>query len=193
MKYDRILCGIFLLVIVLTSSNLSFAQKAYISTPHKKPKGITLQIATRHDLTITNEFKEKFLSSSYAQNAGVTDIKFYYPSNLEGWQKLLSSTKTPIDVAWGGGPALFNTMDEWGLLKHINDTDFINYINSLIPDRLAGADMKSWDENGSLIWAANAISSFGFTVNHKFLDEHGLPVFRAASPPFCTGQCGIWP
>jgi ABC-type Fe3+ transport system substrate-binding protein len=35
--------------------------------------------------------------------------------------------------------------------------------------------MKRRDGNSDVIWVAAAISTFGFTVNHAFLDDHSLP------------------
>ncbi len=62
------------------------------------------------------------------------------------------------------------------MLKPIDNNTLIDYINANVPDTIAGAGMKLNNTSGDLIWVANAISSFGFTVNHKFLDDHGLPV-----------------
>ncbi|MHA1200779.1 MAG: ABC transporter substrate-binding protein, partial [Candidatus Heimdallarchaeaceae archaeon] len=63
-----------------------------------------------------------------------------------------------------------------GLLYHIDEGEELYAIlNESVPTTLAGADMKKFD-NGDLVWVANAISSFGFTVNHDFLDLYGLPV-----------------
>ena len=154
----------------------SIAYRNVPDTLPSKPKGVTLTVVTRHDVTITNEFKSKFLASSYAQAAGVTDVTFLQATTDEGWKKYLQDPSKGVDLAWGGGPALFNTMEKWGLLLHIDDTELLDYINNLVPDTLAGASMKLRDENDSLVWVANAISSFGFTVNHDFLDQHGLPV-----------------
>jgi ABC-type Fe3+ transport system substrate-binding protein len=51
----------------------------------------------------------------------------------------------PIDVAWGGGPTLFNSLDEIGYLMPIDPTSkpehyAIIYELGKIPDRIAGAE-----------------------------------------------------
>lgn len=176
MKKEKLTIVLFLLGLFVLSSIPSIAYREISNRNRTTKDGITLTIVTRHDVTITNEFKSKFLASDYATTAGVTDVTFLQATTDEGWKKLLQDPSKSVDLAWGGGPALFNTMDKWGLLRPITDTEVIDYIDNLVNDTIAGAAMKSRTENGSLIWVANAISSFGFTVNHDFLDTHGLPV-----------------
>ncbi len=135
-----------------------------------------LTFVTRHDVTIQNEFEAEFLTSDYAINAGITDLVFKTASTDAGWKTLLEDESKSIDVAWGGGPALFNTMDDYGLLHHIDNQTLIDLLDAKVPNEVAGLAIKSWDESDNLIWIGNAISSFGFTVNHDFLDDHGLPV-----------------
>ncbi|NPD88555.1 MAG: ABC transporter substrate-binding protein [Asgard group archaeon] len=135
-----------------------------------------LSFVTRHDVTITNEFTSAFLASDYAINAGITSLVFNSASTDAGWKKLLEDPSKSIDVAWGGGPALFNTMDDYGLLYHIDNQTLIDLLNAVVPDEVAGLAIKSYDASDNLIWIGNAISSFGFTVNHDFLDDYGLPV-----------------
>ena len=137
---------------------------------------ITLTIVTRHDVTITNEFTSQFLASPRAIELGITDLDFRAATTDSGWKSLLQDPAIGVDIAWGGGPALFNTMENWGLLKHIDNQTLIDYINAKVPDDIAGAQTKSNDTSGHFIWVANAISSFGFTVNHDFLTQYGLPV-----------------
>jgi ABC-type Fe3+ transport system substrate-binding protein len=136
----------------------------------------TLSFVTRHDVTITNKFTTEFLASDYATNAGITQLEFKSASTDQGWRDLLDDPTKSIDVAWGGGPALFNTMDSYGLLHHIDNQTLIDLLDAVVPDEVAGLAIKSWDESDNLIWIGNAISSFGFTVNHDFLEDYGLPV-----------------
>lgn len=151
----------------------------------------TLSFVTRHDVTITNEFKSAFLASDYAVNAGITSLKFSSASTDAGWKILLEDPSKSIDIAWGGGPALFNTMDNYGLLHHIDNQTLIDLLDAVVPDEVAGLAIKSFDASDNLIWIGNAISSFGFTVNHAFLDDHGLPVpttwEELASPTYYLG------
>ena len=145
-------------------------------TPIATPDATTLTVVTRHDTTIQAAFSTAFLSTPRAIELGITDIVFLQATTDEGWKKLLQDPSKSVDLAWGGGPALFNTMNNWGLLKAVDNTTLIDYINANVPDTIAGAGMKLNNTSGELIWVANAISSFGFTVNHDFLDQHGLPV-----------------
>jgi ABC-type Fe3+ transport system substrate-binding protein len=141
-----------------------------------KQDTITLTIVTRHDVTIQNEFANKFLASPRAIELGIVDLDFRGATTDAGWRALLQDPAVGVDLAWGGGPALFNTMENWGLLKHIDNQTLIDYINANVPDEIAGAQTKSNDTSGHFIWVANAISSFGFTINLDFLTQYGLPV-----------------
>ena len=174
---------LFLVVLLITT--LSFSMTILMSNAvvnddvagsENLSQASTLSFVTRHDVTITNKFTTAFLASDYAINAGITTLAFKSASTDAGWKTLLEDPSKSIDIAWGGGPALFNTMDNYGLLHHIDNTTLINLIDSVVPDEVAGLAIKSWDESDNLIWIGNAISSFGFTVNHDFLDDHGLPV-----------------
>lgn len=157
-------------------------------TPIATPDGSTITIVTRHDTTIQAAFTSAFLATPRAIELGITDLVFLQATTDSGWKKLLEDPSKSVDLAWGGGPALFNTMNNWGLLKPIDNTTLIDYINANVNDTIAGAGMKSKLPNGDLIWIANAISSFGFTVNYDFLDQYGLPVPRTweelASPAY---------
>jgi len=145
-------------------------------SPIASPDATTLTIVTRHDTTIQAAFETAFLATPRAIELGITDLDFRQATTDDGWKRLLEDPAKSVDLAWGGGPPLFNTMESWGLLKPIDNTTLIDYINTNVPDTIAGAGMKLNNTSGELIWVANAISSFGFTVNHDFLDQHGLPV-----------------
>ncbi|MHA1200928.1 MAG: ABC transporter substrate-binding protein [Candidatus Heimdallarchaeaceae archaeon] len=157
-------------------------------TPIATPDATELTIVTRHDTTIQAAFTTAFLATPRAIELGITSLNFLQATTNDGWKKLLEDPAKSVDLAWGGGPALFYTMNNWGLLKPIDNTTLIDYINTNVPDTVAGASMKLNNTSGELIWVANAISSFGFTVNHDFLDQYGLPVPRSwaelASPTY---------
>ena len=181
MNLKRIAILVFFIA-SLSAGSAIFITSAYVETAipdDPKLNTITLTIVTRHDVTITDEFEAQFLATPEAIALGITDVDYKYATTDDGWKKLLQDPSKSVDLAWGGGPALFNTMDNWGMLKHIDpvtDADLFTALNDSVPAELAGADMKKFAANGSLIWAANAISSFGFTVNHQFLTDHGLSV-----------------
>ena len=67
-------------------------------------------------------------------------------------------------------------MENYGLLKHIDNSTLKSIINSSVPDEIANTNLKKYDSSGDLIWFGNAISSFGLIVNHDYLTTYGLPV-----------------
>ncbi|MCY3413061.1 MAG: ABC transporter substrate-binding protein [Candidatus Heimdallarchaeota archaeon] len=151
-----------------------------------------LTILTRHDSAITNSFREAFLQSSYGAAAGYSTgdgdkINFLSVTTLQGWLLALGSESRQVDLAWGGGPTLFNQMAEAGLLTPITDTDLVNLVTTNVPSNIAGAEMYHYTDS-QLDWVANAISSFGFTVNDDVLDFYGLEAPTSwedlASPDF---------
>jgi len=178
MKLKKLVIVFTLAALIVIGSGIFMNTAAYDipSSEESELQDTVLTIVTRHDIVITTEFEARFLETPEAIALGITDIDFKQATTDEGWKTLLQDPSRGIDLAWGGGPSLFNTMEKWGLLKHIDDVTLKDYINSQVPDTLGGAAMKSVDESDNLIWIANAISSFGFTVNHDFLDTYGLDV-----------------
>jgi ABC-type Fe3+ transport system substrate-binding protein len=184
-----------LLVSTLTFGSTIFMTEAKvkpIDPPDLDPNNGILQIVTRHDSTIQGVFRDRFLAHPLAINNGITALEFSAAGSAEGFKKLMENEAKGIDIAWGGGPALFNTLENWDLLLHIDNTTLINFINTKVPDQIAGADMKLNDTSGNLIWVANAISSFGFTINHDYLSTRGLPIpttwEELASPVYYLGE-----
>ncbi|MHA1906460.1 MAG: ABC transporter substrate-binding protein [Candidatus Thorarchaeota archaeon] len=140
------------------------------TTTTTDPTGLTLTVLTRHDVAIHNVFEPAFLASDLAQNAGITDILWKTPSG-EFWDDLIDLGQ--IDVCWGGGPTLFDQLMRDSRLLALDST-YILEVADRVPDLIAGTEMKrSYD--GDLRWIAAAISTFGFTVNHQFLDDYSLP------------------
>lgn len=145
-------------------------------------RGVVLTIITRHESTIIVKTKELFLKSPVAKELGIKDIVAIY-AGPELWVKYIEDAKKigkPIDIAWGGGPTLFNMLDQKGLLEVLDPSknpayNAILYEASKIPDIIAGAPTKSIDAEGKVHWIGAAISSFGFTVNHQKLKEYGIP------------------
>ncbi|RLG79524.1 MAG: ABC transporter substrate-binding protein, partial [Thermoprotei archaeon] len=143
---------------------------------------VTLYIITRHEMTIITKTKEVFLNSPVAKELGIKDI-VAIPAGPELWESYIKNALeggNPIDVAWGGGPTLFNYIDELGYIATIDPDQnpayyAILYEVSKIPDIIAGAPTKKADENGKIRWIGAAISSFGFTVNHDLLKQYNVP------------------
>ncbi|MFQ5891901.1 MAG: ABC transporter substrate-binding protein, partial [Candidatus Methanofastidiosia archaeon] len=149
----------------------------------ERKEGITLTVLTRHDTALQEVYEKAFLESELAKNAGITNIQFMQPASAL-WPTAIE--RGGIDVAWGGGPTLFDQLIELDLLYEIKDPGVMEEVNA-IPDDIGGAPMKRY-KDGKLMWVAAAISSFGFTVNHKILQEYNLrmPVVwdDLASPEF---------
>ncbi|MFX1565719.1 MAG: ABC transporter substrate-binding protein [Promethearchaeota archaeon] len=150
--------------------NESFALESN-PTPNGKMQPVTLKIITRHSTTIQLYMETAFLASQQATDNNIVDIQWTQPG-AEYWPTVIP-TYNP-DIAWGGGPSLFDTIDMLGYLKPMNST-YMDSVMSRIPDDMAGSPMKRFDENMDVIWAAAAISSFGFTINKPWLDDKGLP------------------
>ena len=132
---------------------------------------ITLKVITRHGADILRKTEEAFLASPIAQKYKIVDI-WWLPVGSPLWIDTIK-TAGDVDVAWGGGPVLFDTLKREGLLKPLTG-DILELINTL-PDEISGSPMKRFDEEGNIVWVAAAISSFGFTVNEKFLNTYNLP------------------
>ncbi len=180
MKIKRIAILVLILVTLTAGSTVCLASAEQNSPIISNPElnGVTLTIVTRHDVTITDEFTARFLATPEAIAADITDLDFRYATTDDGWKKYLEDPTKSVDIAWGGGPALFNTMDNWGLLYHmdpVSDAELFTAVNDSVPSELAGAEMKKFSGE-DLVWAASAISSFGFTINTDFLDLYGLPI-----------------
>ncbi len=137
-------------------------------------QGNTLTILTRHDVAIHGVFESAFLKTEAAQELGITDISWKTPS-AEFWDDLIDSGQ--IDVCWGGGPTIFDQLMRDDRLLPLTSSKMAEAA-ARVNDTLAGADMKRYNDDGDLVWIAAAISSFGFTVNHQFLDDYSLPTPR---------------
>ncbi len=137
----------------------------------EQPEGVVLKIITRHSSTIWSLTKEKFLQTDLAKEYNIVDLKFLGPNPVL-WRQTIESTGD-IDVAWGGGPTLFDELMKAGLLAPITDEETLSVVAE-IPDEFGGAPLKRLS-NGEIVWVASAISSFGFIVNEPVLEEWGLP------------------
>jgi ABC-type Fe3+ transport system substrate-binding protein len=90
-----------------------------------------------------------------------------------GWWVPIIQQKN-YDVGWGGGPTLFDTLYQAGLLAPLTSQEVLDAV-SQIPDYMAGAPMKRFGPDNKIYWVAAAMSSFGFTVNLATLESYGLP------------------
>ena len=131
----------------------------------------TITVLTRHDVAIHGAYETAFLASDFAQENNIIDV-IWKTQDGGFWDDVIAAGG--VDILWGGGPTLFDQMQRDGNLEAMNWTS-IEEVLDRVPDEIAGADMKRYDGNGDVIWCAAAISSFGFTVNHAFLDAYALP------------------
>lgn len=184
----------FILAMLVVTSLSSIGTVAdTVDSSIKPDQSVKLVIGTRHDSSIYTKFKEEFVKSDYAAEVGIThvdQIQVYNPSTYDSFKRVMTLTEIGADIGWGGGPTLFNTLAADGALSPITDPDLLASINAAVPDTLAGTTMKEYNDQNELIWASNAISSFGFTVNNKVLQERGLEKPTSwedlASPDFFT-------
>ncbi len=136
---------------------------------------VTLNIITRHPGEIQVAARE-FLNSEIAKAYNIVDIKFYYVDPVV-WVSAITR-RGDFDIAWGGGPTLFDTLYLNNLLAPLEGS-LIEEALKQIPDVFAGAPMKRTGPDGKVYWVASAVSSFGFTVNHDVLRRYSLPVPRS--------------
>jgi len=136
-----------------------------------EPIGNVMTILTRHDISIQSVYEPAFLATDFAQENDIIDIKWRSPAD-EYWDDLI--VEGTIDVCWGGGPTLFDQLVRDDFLEPLISTKMQTAADR-INDTIAGVDMKRNNSADQLIWIAAAISTFGFTVNHAFLDTYSLP------------------
>lgn len=141
------------------------------TTTTTEPTEGVLTIVTRHDITIHNVYEPAFLATDYAQNNGITDILWKTPSEAF-WDDLIILGQA--DVLWGGGPTLFDQLMRDDHLEPLISPK-MQTVADRVNDTIAGSAMKRNNSADQLVWIAAAISSFGFTVNHDFLDDYSLP------------------
>ncbi len=135
-------------------------------------KGITLIVLTRHPITVQKLARELFLKSEIAKKYHIVDIKFVHiPTSL--WLKYIETSHP--DVAWGGGPVIYNFLYSKHLLAPLTSKIVLEALKQ-IPSEIAGVPTMLKGPDGKVYWVGAAISSFGFTVNTKVLKEYGLPM-----------------
>ncbi len=150
------------------------------SLPHKT--GISLTIITRHEATVINEATKAFLNSPVAKKLGIKNLIAIY-AGPELWKTYIEEAykaHRPIDIAWGGGPTLFNYVDQWGFLQPLDVKKYpefyaVLYEMSKIPKEIAGAPTYKVGKDGLVHWIGAAISSFGITINKNKLKQWNVP------------------
>jgi ABC-type Fe3+ transport system substrate-binding protein len=134
-------------------------------------EGKTLRIITRHGADILFDAESAFLETDFAKEHNIVNIE-WLPVGEELWVQTISRSGD-IDAAWGGGPTLFDTVMNEGLLAPLDDSG-LSAIFDDIPYELSGAMTRRVVDN-RIYWSGAAISSFGFTINKQYLANKGLP------------------
>jgi ABC-type Fe3+ transport system substrate-binding protein len=111
-----------------------------------------------------------FLKSDVARRYGIKDIIFR-PVAAGQWRALIQAGQ--VDVAWGGGPTLFDSLYKDGLLLPLEGEE-VKAALAQIPKTIAGMPMTRTGPDGKVYWVAWAVSSFGITINTKVLKRIGL-------------------
>lgn len=184
----KYLAAIVAVVILVVGIGIALKGREGPETPPPSgapTEGIVLKVITRHASTIQLLTKQQFLQTDLAKKYNIVDIQFFSPHPAL-WKDTI--VKQECDVAWGGGPALFNELVRMGLVAPITDPETLAVVDEL-PDEIGGAAMKYYVD-GQLMWVASAISSFGFSINYPVLEQYGLPEPRVwedlASPELAT-------
>ncbi len=150
---------------------------------HAIYKSVTLIVITRHDANIQRHTRELFLNSPVAKALNITNLKFVQLGPTL-WLTYLERAKQrgiSYDVAWGGGPTIFNLIDSYGFLMPLDNKthpefNAVMYEFNKIPKVYAGAKTYKVGKDGYIHWIGAAVSSFGFTVNKQVAKELGLPI-----------------
>jgi ABC-type Fe3+ transport system substrate-binding protein len=134
-------------------------------------EGKTIRVITRHGADIMLVSEDLFLESDFAIENNIVNIE-WLPIADALWIETITRSDD-IDVAWGGGPDLFDILLNAELLAPL-EGESIDSILAGIPEDIGGSETRRVVE-GDVFWAGAAISSFGFTINTELLDYYDLP------------------
>jgi ABC-type Fe3+ transport system substrate-binding protein len=134
-------------------------------------EGKTIRVITRHGADIMLVAEDLFLESDFAIENNIVNIE-WLPIADALWIETITRSDD-IDVAWGGGPDLFDILLNAELLAPL-EGESIDSILAGIPEDIGGSETRRVVE-GDVFWAGAAISSFGFTINTELLDYYDLP------------------
>ena len=133
--------------------------------------GKTIRVITRHGADIMLVAENLFLESDFAVENNIVNIE-WIPIADALWIETITRSED-IDVAWGGGPDLFDIILDADLLVPLEGEN-IEAILAGIPDEIGGSETRRL-VGDDVYWAGAAISSFGFTINTELLDYYDLP------------------
>ncbi|MBN2336740.1 extracellular solute-binding protein [Candidatus Bathyarchaeota archaeon] len=135
---------------------------------------VIMKIITRHGSDILFKARDAFWETGIAQQYGMAekkDIRFLGVSSGL-WVETIRRSDD-VDVAWGGGPVVFDVVNNEGLLAPLTSDEVMEILEN-IPDEVSGSPTKRYSGD-EVRWVGSAISSFGFTINTEFLSTEGLP------------------
>ncbi len=133
--------------------------------------GKVLRVITRHGADIMLVAEDLFLESDFAIENNIVNIE-WLPIADSLWIETITRSND-VDVAWGGGPDLFDIIMDSGLCAPLEGEN-IEAILADIPEDIGGSETRRVVD-GEVYWAGAAISSFGFTINTDLLDYYNLP------------------
>ena len=173
---NKILIGISGIVIIVIVGISAFV----FFQPNASPQEvIKLNILTRNSSSLFTTFEDEFLKSSFVPKGYSVDLVF--KTQDQGlWKTTID--QGDVYVAWGGGPALFDSLMEDNYLTPFTNTSILNNIaglraNEWTNDKIAGSPMfrnGTGINSDKIFWAGYAISSFGFTINNVTLENRGV-------------------
>lgn len=133
--------------------------------------GKSLRVITRHGKDIMDVTEELFLLSDFAVENNIVNID-WLPVGPSLWVNTISRS-ADIDVAWGGGPVLFDTIMASDQLAPLDSENVLEIIGT-IPEDIGGSITRR-EVDDVIYWSGAAVSSFGFTINTELIDYYGLP------------------
>ncbi len=161
-----------ILIVLIVAASAAYFLLPGPSGDEEPAEGITLKVITRHDTTLTRKAKEEFLQSQEAQQHNVSNIEFLSPSPAY-WRSIIDG-QGDIDVAWGGGPTLFDDLVVDGFLAAIEDSELLAEAEEIMQE-VGGAPTIRRGSEDEVLWIGSAIGGFGFIINMVILTEYGLP------------------
>jgi ABC-type Fe3+ transport system substrate-binding protein len=135
---------------------------------------VELKIITRHGFDILYKAREAFLATEISEEYNIEKITFLGVSSTL-WVDTIDRSGD-IDIAWGGGPVVFDVIDNEGQLAPLMSSVVTDIMDDL-PDEISGVPAKRI-RNGEVYWVGSAVASFGFTINKDFLESYDLPTPR---------------
>lgn len=171
---SKLVAVVGIALIAVSASAFFFLDSIRSSQPSDqgstRPGTSVITVVTRHDATIREKSRAAFLASDYAKRHSISDVRMISVA-AELWKDYIEGG---VDVAWGGGPTIFDNLVKGNTLAPLASTELLSLLQQ-IPNEIGGVPMKRLDNERRVLWVAAAISTFGFTVNKNLLDQWKIP------------------